>query len=142
MTKSSFDANLDELIAGLDINERRYVFARADVSTDKEAYEGIGVSYNWLKSHGTDRLNAIAAELVRDVGFQAMQELKANVVRAAREKTAELDDRDVRIRAQSSTEIMDRVLGKPTQSVEQKTEVSGDIKLYEVVSPDDWDESE
>ena len=129
MIKSSPEANLDELIAQLDINERRYVFARAGVSTDKEAYEEIGVSYNWLKAHGTDKLNAIAAELVKDVGFQAMQELKANVVKAAKQKTSELDDRDVRIRAQSSSEIMDRVLGKPTVNIDQKTEHTGSLEI-------------
>jgi len=133
--KSSPEADLDELIAQLDVNERRYVFARAGVTTDKEAYEQIGVSYNWLKAHGTERLNSIAAELVKDVGYQAMQELKANVVKAAKQKTSELDDRDVRIRAQSSSEIMDRVLGKPTQRIDQKTEQSGKITVEYV---NDW----
>jgi hypothetical protein len=127
--KSSPEADLDELIAQLDVNERRYVFARAGVTTDKEAYEEIGVSYNWLKAHGTERLNAIAAELVKDVGYQAMQELKSNVVKAAKQKTSELDDRDVRIRAQASSEIMDRVLGKPTVNIEQSTSETKDITV-------------
>jgi uncharacterized protein (DUF488 family) len=56
VTKSNPEADLDELMSSLDIEERRYVFARALVSTDKEAYEEIGVSYNWLKAHGKDKL--------------------------------------------------------------------------------------
>lgn len=129
MIKSNPEADLDELIAQLDVNERRYVFARAGVTTDKEAYEAIGVSYNWLKAHGVEKLNNIAAELVRDVGFQAMQELKSNVVRAAKQKTSELEDRDVRVRAQASSEIMDRVLGKPTVNIEQNTNETKDITV-------------
>lgn len=129
MIKSNPEADLDQLIAHLDVNERRYVFVRAGVTTDKDAYEAIGVSYNWLKAHGTDRLNDIAAELVKDVGYQAMQELKSNVVKASKQKTSELDDRDVRIRAQASSEIMDRVLGKPTVSIEQNTNETKDITV-------------
>lgn len=129
MIKSNPEADLDQLIAQLDVNERRYVFVRAGVTTDKDAYEAIGVSYNWLKAHGTDRLNDIAAELVKDVGYQAMQELKSNVVKASKQKTSELDDRDVRIRAQASSEIMDRVLGKPTVSIEQNTNETKDITV-------------
>jgi hypothetical protein len=37
---------------------------------------------------------------------------------------------------------MDRGIGKPTQKVDQKTELKGDIKLYELVSPDDWENPE
>ena len=122
MVKSDFDATLDELISELDINERRYVFARALVSTDKEAYEEIGVSYNWLNSHGKEHLNDIASELVKDVGFQMMQLIKQNGVAAVKEKIKQLKSRDERIRAQASTELIDRNLGKPTQKVDQKSD--------------------
>jgi len=122
LVKSDFDATLDELISELDINERRYVFARALVSTDKEAYEEIGVSYNWLNSHGKEHLNDIASELVKDVGFQMMQLIKQNGVAAVKEKIKQLKSRDERIRAQASTELIDRNLGKPTQKVDQKSD--------------------
>ena len=135
MVKSDFDATLDELISELDINERRYVFARAMVSTDKEAYEEIGVSYNWLNSHGKDHLNKIAAELVKDVGFQMMQLIKQHGVDAVKEKIKELKSRDERIRSQASTELIDRIIGKPTQRVDQKTEHDGVLKVEYV---NDW----
>jgi len=135
VVKSDFDATLDELISELDINERRYVFARAMVSTDKEAYEEVGVSYNWLNSHGKDNLNAIAAELVKDVGFQMMQLIKQHGVAAVKEKIKELKSRDERIRSQASTELIDRIIGKPTQRVDQKTEHDGTIKVEYV---NDW----
>jgi uncharacterized Zn finger protein len=133
VVKSDFDATLDELISELDINERRYVFARAMVSTDKEAYEEIGVSYNWLNSHGKDHLNTIASELVKDVGFQMMQLIKQNGVNAVQEKIKQLKSRDERIRSQASTELIDRIIGKPTQRVDQKT----DGKMEIVVTYED-----
>ena len=133
--KSNPEATLDELISELDINERRYVFARAMSSSDKEAYDEIGVSYNWLKAHGTDKLNAIAAELVKDVGFQMMQLIKQNGVKATKQKISELDDRDVKVRSQASTELIDRIIGKPTQRVDQKTEQSGKLTVEYI---NDW----
>jgi len=127
--KSNPDATLDEIMATLDIEERRYVFARALTTTDKEAYEEIGVSYNWLKAHDKEKLNGIAAELVKDVGFQIMQLIKQHGVKAAKEIIAELDDRNVSVRSQAATQIIDRIIGKPTQSVDQKTEQSGELKV-------------
>jgi hypothetical protein len=127
--KSNPDETLDEIIATLDIEERRYVFARALTTNDKEAYEEIGVSYNWLKGHDKDKLNGIAAELVKDVGFQIMQLIKSHGVKAAKEIIKELDDRDVHVRSSAATQIIDRIIGKPTQSVDQKTEQSGELKV-------------
>jgi hypothetical protein len=132
VVKSDFDATLDDLISELDINERRYVFARAQVSTDKEAYETIGMSYSWLNSHEKEHLNNIASELVKDVGFQMMQLIKQHGIEAVKEKIKQLKSRDERIRAQASTELIDRNLGRPTQRVDQKT--TGEQKVvFEVV---------
>jgi len=133
--KSNSGATLDDLMTTLDIEERRYVFARALVSTDKEAYEEVGVSYNWLKAHGKDKLNNIAAELVKDVGFQMMQLFKQYGVDAAKEIIAELRDRDVRIRSQAATQIIDRVIGKPTQNVIADIDQSGKVTIEYV---NDW----
>lgn len=133
--KSNPEADLDELMAQLDVNERRYVFARAMSSSDKDAYTEIGVSYNWLNAHDKDRLNFIAAELVKDVGFQMMQLFKQHGVEAVKEKIQQMRDRDVRIRSQATTEIIDRIIGKPTQHVDQKTEQSGKITVEYV---NDW----
>jgi hypothetical protein len=107
-----------------------YVMARSEVTSDKQGYENAGVSkptfYGWGKEK-REYLNELARDLKVATGLKARLLLSGATERAAEIKIKGLESRKEHIQQSVSTEILDRMLGKPTQKNE--TEQSGEIIL-------------
>lgn len=123
----------------------QYVFARCKTTSNNQAVEDAGFSqstfYGWSQEV-RDYLNSLAMRLKTEAGLRAMLVLQDAAEEAAKVKVEGLKSRKENIKQSAATEILDRNIGKPTQKIDAKTEVSGGltVKQYEKVSPDDWDD--
>jgi len=114
--KSTFRA----LWQKLDHNQRRFAVAMLDSKSKKEAAEAIDLKPNTVYGWNGD-VDAVV-EMMQEQQREAVLEILENeAVKAAMVKVAGLDSFDEIRRQDAATEILDRVLGKPTQ----RNEVSG-----------------
>jgi hypothetical protein len=120
---------INTIFDGLDSREVDYVQARANAVSDAEALRVCGFSRGWLNSHDKDDLNDRAMAFKTDNVLKAQIILDQAVELAAKIKVEGLQSRNERIKQDSSSEIMDRRMGKPTQNVNQKTEHSGSLDI-------------
>ena len=125
--------------------KRAYVLERSKVNTDKAGYESAGFSkatfYKW-PTEERDYLNNLAQRIRTEVSLQIMMRLQEAGLDAVEVKIGGLKARNENIKQKSSTEILEWLIGKPTQKIDAKSDVNltATIKQYETVSPDDWDE--
>ena len=138
--------DLRALVDSLPGDEAAYVMERAKVRTDRAAIEAAGVPrstfYRWPEEQ-RDYLRGLAEEWQKDVRVQALYTLESAAQEAAQVKVDGLHSRKDNIRQDAASEVLDRVLGKPTQHIAQ--EVSGQIQVvkgYIGISPDDWDKDD
>ena len=115
--------------------ERAYVIERSQVQTDKDGYTKAGMSktafYNW-PTERRDYLNALARRLNTEVAIQCIMELQDVGREAAQVKAEGLRSRNEQIKQRAATEILEWIIGKPTQKIDQTT--TGDHKVvFEVV---------
>ena len=130
-------SELGSICARLTVDQLRFVTARFNCSTDKEAARDIGISpdtVTYWKRSGVPIDDAVKL-LAFDGVIMAREILRRSVAEAAAVKRAGLQSKDEKIRQNASTEIMDRELGKPTQRVESKGEVKNEVIVSYV---DDW----
>jgi hypothetical protein len=120
---------INTIFDGLDSREVDYVQARANAVSDAEALRVCGFSRGWLNSHDKDDLNDRAMAFKTDNVLKAQIILDQAVELAAKIKVEGLQSRNERIKQDSSFEIMDRRMGKPTQNVNQKREHSGSLDI-------------
>jgi hypothetical protein len=120
---------INTIFDGLDSREVDYVQARANAVSDAEALRVCGFSRGWLNSHDKDDLNDRAMAFKTDNVLKAQIILDQAVELAAKIKVEGLQSRNERIKQDSSSEIMNRRMGKPTQNVNQKTEHSGSLDI-------------
>ena len=125
--------NLREEIESLDSDLKiQYVFARCKTTSNNKAVEEAGFSqstfYGWPQEE-RDNLNSLAMRLKTEAGLRSMLILQEAVEEAAKVKVQGLKSRKENIQQAASTEILDRVQGKPTQNIEQKTEHTGIIEI-------------
>jgi len=110
-----------------------YVMARSETVRDAEAYRNAGIAksvfYGWDKET-RDRLNELARRLKVDTGLKAKLILAGATELAAEIKVKALQSRKENIQQAASTEILDRMLGKPKQAVDV---TSGGEKLTDVI---------
>ena len=108
--------------------KRAYVLERSKVNTDKAGYENAGFSrgtfYNW-STEERDYLNNLAQRVRTEVSLQIMMRLQEAGLDAVEVKIGGLKARNENIKQKSSTEILEWLIGKPTQKVDAKTEVTG-----------------
>ena len=118
---------LDQIGDDLKLN---YVLERADVNTDKDGYINSGITkrafYKWPRET-REHLNKLALALKLETALKAKLVLRAATKEAAEIKVEGMKSRNERIKQGASTEILDRMLGKPMQRQEMKQE--GDIKI-------------
>ena len=112
-----------------------YVWERSRTNTDSAAYRAAGVSrssfYN-LDAEERNRLNTIADALHRDRILAAEIELRNAALEAAIVKVAGLKERDRKLRQAVASEILDRIVGKPTQR-QEVTGPDGDPLQFVIV---------
>lgn len=117
ITEKSISEPLSEIWAQLTRNQRRFVIAMQEHTTKKDAALAIG-----LEADTVYRWNGIvddAIELLsQDITTAAYAIIESYGVKAAMVKATGLDSDRENTRQYSATEILDRVLGKPTQRSE------------------------
>jgi hypothetical protein len=114
---------MDDLHAALnqlEDNRLDYVRARSLVNSDAEGYRNAGISkalfYRW-PAEEREKLNEMAQQLKRATVARAIMALQAAAEEAAQVKIAGLKSRDERLKQSAATEILDRNIGKPSQSI-------------------------
>lgn len=137
--KSSTDIHrLEEVLSCLSLEQIRFITARQECATDKEAAEAIGIKadtvYQW--KHKGIPIDEACKLLAFDGLVTALHIRKRNLVKAMMVKVAGLDLDDDSLRQRVATEIIEWETGKASQPIEHKGELV--VKGYEKVSPDDW----
>jgi len=112
-----------------------YVMARSKVNSDAAGFRDAGIGkttfYSW-DSKEREKLNSLANRIKHETAFQAMMILQSATEKAAQAKVEALDSRDPRIKQAVATEILDRVIGKATSTVQVTGANGGAIVV-------DWD---
>ncbi len=107
--------DLNPLLDSLTDAELEYVFARARVLSDAEAYRQAGIAkstfYRWTEDERA-YLNEIAQQVRRRVRLRVQRILEDKAEDAARVLVQGLDSGDERIRQKAAVEILDRAVGK------------------------------
>jgi len=120
--KSSFD-ELEQVLAELTVDQIRFVVARQEFSTDKEAAGEIGIKpdtvYQW-KYKGCPIDEALRL-MALDGVIVAKHLRRRNLAKAMAVKVAGLNSDEERTRQSVATEIIEWEIGKASQ----KTEISG-----------------
>lgn len=137
------DRELMTWLFALSATQIRFCISRVDCSSDKDAADAIGISartaYAW-PSGTKETIRRVVTTMQVDAVRSARLLLERHVLEAASVKLQALRGDVFEGHEQAaSTEILDRVLGKPKGSVE----VQGDgivPKMYVSVSPDMWDD--
>lgn len=117
---------LAEVIKNLSVTQLRFIVARNDCKSDKEAAETIGISpstvRNWENKAQVDE----AVSLMAYDGVVTARELRRrNLAKAMAIKVSGLDiEDDERLRQNVATEIIEGELGKP----KQQTDITSDGK--------------
>jgi len=118
---------LDQLV---DI-ELAYVEARTTALTDAEALRACGLAsstfYSWSKER-RERLNGLAQQRKRDTVTQVLDILEKSATEAAQVKAKGLKSRKENIAQAAASDILDRVLGRPTQRQEHTGVGGGPIE--------------
>lgn len=113
-----------------DSRKLSYVLERAETNSATEACKNAGISrplyYKWGKEQ-RDYLDGLALELKRETGLRAKLILSGATKEAAEIKVAGMKSRNEHIKQSASSEILDRMLGKPMQPT--KVDVKSDGKL-------------
>lgn len=134
--------DLRQELEKLDDNRLAYVLARSKTTSVKQACKDADIStstfYSW---DDRDSLEEIANLMKVDRAVEVEMRLRDALPNAVQVVIDGLQERKYDTKFKAAVEILDRAIGKATQRVEQKTEVSGEIKQYVTISPDDWDES-
>lgn len=114
---SSLKAEIEQIDDDL---KRAYVLERSKVNTDKAGYTNAGFSrgtfYNW-SSDERDYLNNLAQRIRTEVALQIMMRFQEVGLEAADVKINGLRVRNERIKQGASTEILEWLIGKPSQSL-------------------------
>jgi len=137
--KSSTDsARLKVILDCLSLEQIRFITARQECATDKEAAEAIGIKpdtvYQW--KHKGIPIEEACQLMAYDGLITALHIRKRNLVKAMMVKVAGLDLDDDSLRQRVATEIIEWETGKANQPIEHKGELT--VKGYSIVSPDDW----
>jgi hypothetical protein len=113
----SISDKFPEQWAALTRNQRRYVVAMLDSPSKKEAAEMIGMKPDTIYHWNSD-VDDLIATIEADRQAAALVILSNQAPMAAMVKVAGLESGNESVRQGASTEILDRVLGKPMQRQE------------------------
>ena len=120
--KSSSDT-LEQVLDRLSTDQIRFIVARQEFSTDKEAAQAIGIKpdtvYQW--KHKGVPIDSAVRLMAMDGVVVATEMRRRNLAKAMLVKVAGLDEKDVKVRQGVATEIIEWEMGK----AKQKQEISG-----------------
>jgi hypothetical protein len=110
---------LSERFSGFSVDQWRFIAARLNTTTDKEAAEEIGLNDKTpSKWPNKSLINDAIAELRIEAAAGAVEALKQSSLKAAMVIAGLLDSDDEPVRLRAAQDILDRVNGKPTQRQE------------------------
>ena len=128
--QKSTSEQLEAVLGRLTTDQIRFVVARQECATDKDAADAIDVKpntvYKWKAEAPVDE----AVRLMALDGVIVAKELRRrNLAKAMAVKVAGLDEDDPRLRQGVATEIIEWELGKPTQKQELTGADGGPLEL-------------
>ena len=121
--------DLQRLVDALSIDQIRFVVARQNESTDKEAAHHIHVSPATVKGWKTEGapIDEAVKAMATDGLVVATQVRRRNLAKAMLVKVAGLDSDDEKVRQTTATEIIEWELGKAAQV--NKNEHKGEVAI-------------
>jgi len=127
LTLNDTSSELDAMLARLSIDQVRFVVARSEVSTDKEAAQNIRVSPESVKRWKREGapIDETLRLLAHDGVVTALHLRKRNLAKAMAVKVAGLDDPDSKVRQGVATEVIEWELGSAVQKQEHTVKVVG-----------------
>jgi hypothetical protein len=134
-------SNLSQLLATLTTDQIRFVVARQEFSSDKDAAKSIGIKPNTVSQwkHSGIPIDEAVRLMVYDGMETALHLRKRSLAKAMAVKVEGLDEKNARLRQDVATEIIEWEMGKATQH----TELGGidgkpiDIRLIGNINPDE-----
>jgi len=127
---------VNALLDGINIEQRKWVLARLLVTSDAKAAREVGIDPATVSRWPNKaELTKIVEALLADPIQRAVEELREALPEASRIKREGLKSRNEIVRQDVASEILDRVLGKPTQ----RQEVTGaDGSALKIEYVNDW----
>lgn len=126
------------LWAKLTPTQKRFAVAMQEHPSKKDAAQAIGISpntaYNW-----NGEVDDAVAFMANNIALATLGILQANATKAAMVKAKGLDSTNESVAQNAATEILDRNIGKPTQSIDHTTK-GNEIKAISYIlenRPDD-----
>jgi len=117
VTENCISEELSAILSRLTTDQIRFVVARQDCSTDKEAAEGLDLTlstvYHWPKD-----VKLAVNRMAQDGLVAATYIRRKNLAKAMLVKASGLDSNDERIRQGVASEIIEWEMGKATQRQE------------------------
>lgn len=120
--------DLEQILEKLSIDQIRFVIARSDTTTDKEAAQIARLNYNSVRTwprEVKDLVDRATLLMAQDGLITALHLRRRALARAMAIKLHGLDSFDERIQQGASTEIIEWELGKAAQ----KIDLSGEIDV-------------
>ncbi len=114
---------LQEILRSLSVEQLRFVSARVQCSSDAEAMRKVGISKRtvWMWGEPVKR----AVQLIALDGVATAREiLRRAVIQAAEVKVSGLESNRESVKQLAATDILNRQLGLPTQTINQQGSVS------------------
>lgn len=131
---------MDDLRTELDkLDERQlaYVVARSKCLSDSQALKDSGIPrgtfYSW-DSSDRERLNQIAQRFKHEVAMRVLMTLQEHAEEAALTVSTLMKSRNDNVKLRAAQDILDRVVGKPSQSLELSGRDGGAIVV-------EWDDA-
>lgn len=120
MQEKQAKASFDDVLAQLTVDQKRFIVARQEYSTDKDAAESIGIKPNTVSRWKTNGYPIDqAVEMMADDGVILAAHLRRrNLAKAMLTKVAGLDSDDEKLRQGVATELIEWEMGRAGQTIE------------------------
>ena len=111
---------LEQLLEQLNTNQKRFIIARQEHTTDKEAALSIDISPDTVKNwkYNGAPIDNIVALMANDGVVMALHLRRKALAKAMAVKVAGLDSENEKVRQDVATEVIEWELGKATQRQE------------------------
>lgn len=134
---------VNDLLAGANVIQRRWVIARLMAKSDAEAARKVKVDKatvcRWANKA---QLDAAVAAMLQDPMEEARAIMAEAIPKAARVKVAGLDSRNELVRQGAASDVLDRGLGKATQRQEFGAVGGGALSMLVQIVRDDGHDAE
>ncbi|MDI9469336.1 MAG: hypothetical protein QM296_03925 [Bacillota bacterium] len=127
---------LESILQQLSVEQIRFVIARLDTDTDKDACTRAGLNYGSFRNTPKEKrelINQAIALMAYDGLVTALHLRRRALAKAMAIKLAGLDSRDERVRQNVATEIIEWELGKAMQRQEHTGAEGRPIEIIEVI---------